>query len=377
MIELVTEYLGFDAELAGLEPEIGVVGQLQQGAIEVSERDDAFRFTAGGKTDVVGKAGLSSRFGPLADGDTIVAQASFRLPEGQAADSLILMDFESANASVGANPGLRIYLRDGQLRVDRSKIGEADSWNGEYHEPIGASDWFDLRIELTQGDATTGAISVELNGVKVLAERGATMLTEETAAAHGIDLVGGELDRFQIGLTANSNEETARVLARDVGYEVRGADGAPAFTQHYDPGAMAAAADRTVKRFVLDAAPTAADETFHSDSAADVLNGTAGDDVLYGYDGDDVLTGGDGDDTLSGGAGADLFVFAAGWGRDTIADFTPGVDRVALELGATAIAALQIDDTDDGVMLHDGGTNAILFDGLAAAELAPNDFVLL
>jgi len=53
---------------------------------------------------------------------------------------------------------------------------------------------------------------------------------------------------------------------------------------------------------------------------ADALDGGAGTDTLTGGDGDDVLAGGSGDDALDGGAGSDTYVFAAGFGADTVTD---------------------------------------------------------
>jgi trimeric autotransporter adhesin len=53
-------------------------------------------------------------------------------------------------------------------------------------------------------------------------------------------------------------------------------------------------------------------------TGADSLAGDDGNDRLFGGTGADVLNGGAGDDSLVGGAGADRYVFAAGWGSDTI-----------------------------------------------------------
>jgi len=67
-------------------------------------------------------------------------------------------------------------------------------------------------------------------------------------------------------------------------------------------------------------------------SGADKLTGSSGNDNLVGGDGNDTLTGNSGADTLSGGhgndqlkggAGHDMFVFADGFGHDTVADFDP------------------------------------------------------
>lgn len=87
------------------------------------------------------------------------------------------------------------------------------------------------------------------------------------------------------------------------------------------------------------------DDTLSGGSGNDALAGNAGNDRLHGGEGADTLHGGAGEDTLFGGshrdllfggADADLFVWSEavhslhGLNRDTIADFTPGQDRVDL-----------------------------------------------
>ena len=59
-------------------------------------------------------------------------------------------------------------------------------------------------------------------------------------------------------------------------------------------------------------------------SAAINGTGNASANVLIGNSGANVLTGGAGADTLDGGGGNDTFVFAPGFGKDTITDFTAG-----------------------------------------------------
>ncbi|PZR85050.1 MAG: hypothetical protein DI537_31610 [Stutzerimonas stutzeri] len=71
-------------------------------------------------------------------------------------------------------------------------------------------------------------------------------------------------------------------------------------------------------------------------SGDDVLLGGLGNDMLSGGSGDDRLDGGAGDDALTGGSGEDAFVFASGFGRDTIADFALGED--ALEFASAVFA---------------------------------------
>jgi len=65
-------------------------------------------------------------------------------------------------------------------------------------------------------------------------------------------------------------------------------------------------------------------------SARDYLVGNAVGNVLSGGGGDDVLDGLGGDDTLIGGSGADEFRFTTLGGKDKIADFESGVDKINL-----------------------------------------------
>lgn len=74
----------------------------------------------------------------------------------------------------------------------------------------------------------------------------------------------------------------------------------------------------------LSIAPTAGNDTFLGDWRPNVLMGVAGNDVLDGQGGNDRLIGGAGNDVLKGGVGNDTFVFAAGFGKDSIQDFAPG-----------------------------------------------------
>lgn len=52
----------------------------------------------------------------------------------------------------------------------------------------------------------------------------------------------------------------------------------------------------------------------------DILYGDSGNDILNGDDGSDTLDGGSGSDTLKGGAGSDTYIFAEGYGHDTVID---------------------------------------------------------
>lgn len=65
-------------------------------------------------------------------------------------------------------------------------------------------------------------------------------------------------------------------------------------------------------------------------SGNDELYGEDGDDTLYGNDGNDILDGGVGNDTLCGGNGTDTYIFAKGYGNDTINEW--GSDHSIVKL---------------------------------------------
>jgi Ca2+-binding RTX toxin-like protein len=72
-----------------------------------------------------------------------------------------------------------------------------------------------------------------------------------------------------------------------------------------------------------------------------VITGGAGADTLDGGAGDDRLVGGAGNDSMNGGVGNDSFVFAAGFGRDTITGFDadPAGGQDLLDISAFGITA--------------------------------------
>ena len=100
-------------------------------------------------------------------------------------------------------------------------------------------------------------------------------------------------------------------------------------------------ADKTLD---AEAMKTATMEIYGSDTGAtltgwhgnDTIHGGAGNDKIYGGYGKDTIIGGKGDDYLAGGINtADTYVFAAGHGKDTVADGSTRVgvftDRLVFE----------------------------------------------
>jgi serralysin len=125
---------------------------------------------------------------------------------------------------------------------------------------------------------------------------------------------------------------------------------------------------------------SAFNDTLTGDGNANIVNGLAGNDVLTGNGGNDTLMGAAGNDTLYGNAGSDSFVFDAGFGRDTIADFTAtGASHDMINFSTsmfTSYAAVRSHMAQVGpdvVITHDG-SNAITRKGVKLASLSAADF---
>lgn len=105
---------------------------------------------------------------------------------------------------------------------------------------------------------------------------------------------------------------------------------------------------------------------------ANKLFGWAGNDLLDGGLGNDILNGGLGDDTLTGNAGADTFVFAPGYGKDTVSDFQHGVDKLVLV--GTKASAVTISHTATSTVVSIGA-DTITLSGDAQFALSDISFL--
>jgi Ca2+-binding RTX toxin-like protein len=116
------------------------------------------------------------------------------------------------------------------------------------------------------------------------------------------------------------------------------------------------------------------------------LAGGAGNDTLNGGDGSDTLIGGAGNDSMNGGTGNDIFVFAAGFGNDTITGFDAnannGQDLLNISgLGITAAtfaASVTITDLGANTLVAIGANSILLLgvDGVSPNNIAQDDFLL-
>ena len=106
----------------------------------------------------------------------------------------------------------------------------------------------------------------------------------------------------------------------------------------------------------------------------DKLLGGSGTDTLLGGQGNDTLTGGAGQDQLIGGAGSDRFIFANGFGNDTVVGFEAfNKEKISLAkvTGITDFVDLVTNHLNDvgGIAQIQVGTNTILLDGVAFSDV--------
>jgi Ca2+-binding RTX toxin-like protein len=115
-------------------------------------------------------------------------------------------------------------------------------------------------------------------------------------------------------------------------------------------------------------------------AADNVITGNAGNNLLTGQGGSDTLTGSAGRDTLSGGDGDDTFVFAAGFGKDTILDFETGSDVLQFTPDVFAdtqqVLAASTQMGSDVVIAYDAFNSVTLTDTLLA-NLQTQDFYFM
>jgi hypothetical protein len=145
----------------------------------------------------VPKAALIARPAKLAPGAALRVAFDMMVPEGAPLNSVHLVDIECASCGEDHNPGIRLYLRQGRLRIDRAKIGERHAWANNDAPQLRHGRWHRVELAISIG-FESGSAEVRLDGETVLAARGATIGRPEGGASPGAD-------RVQIGLTASSN----------------------------------------------------------------------------------------------------------------------------------------------------------------------------
>ncbi len=146
----------------------------------------------------VPKAALIARPAKLAPGTRVRIEFDLMVPPASPLNSIHLVDLECAGCGEAGNPGIRLYLRHGRLRVDRAKIGHRHAWTNDRAPQLRHGRWHRVALDVAAGFGDRGAVAARLDGATVLQARGDTIVRPQGGHAAGAD-------RVQIGLTASSN----------------------------------------------------------------------------------------------------------------------------------------------------------------------------
>jgi hypothetical protein len=175
-------------------------------------RGQALLASAGPKRgDTVAKADLVARIPLMPAGTQLSIAFDFRAPSATPLDSLQLVDVECATCGEAGNPGIRLYLRRGRLRVDRAKIGIRHAWTRDDAPMLRSDRWHRIVWQLRLDAGNRGTTRVLLDGQEVLVAQGATLG----------DLPRIGADRVQIGITASSNPIPASAWFDNISITIR------------------------------------------------------------------------------------------------------------------------------------------------------------
>lgn len=156
--------------------------------------------------ETVAKAALVARIAAAGNGSVIRVSFDMMVPHGRPGNSLQLVDLECADCGWSHNPGVRLYLRHGRLRIDRSKIDVARAWMNDAGPQMRHGQWHHVDYEMHVSAGEDGWARAFLDGHEVVGGKGRTMI------AQGMEWI----DRVQVGLTANSNPEPAELWIDNV-----------------------------------------------------------------------------------------------------------------------------------------------------------------
>jgi hypothetical protein len=126
-------------------------------------------------------------------------------------------------------------------------------------------------------------------------------------------------------------------------------------------------------------AGTVVGDAIHGNAGNDALNGLGGDDALFGDAGNDFLNGSTGNDGLTGGTGADTFFYAAGYGGDTIFDFSHAegdkidISSIAAVHSLSQVLAISGQSGADTI-INFGGDDFLTLRNVDRSSLVAGDF---
>jgi Ca2+-binding RTX toxin-like protein len=333
-------------------PRINLVGtagnDVQIGNIATNDRLDGFD----GNDRLNGNGGLDELFG--GKGDDVLVAGNDATATFFAADTLSGGD--GNDRLTGGNSASNLFGDAGNDRINGGTGfaslfgGDGEDWlqGGAAVVPTIVSGFTGGRIFGGNGNDTllTGAIATTMQG-----EAGDDRYIVNHTGAVITEAVGGGNDRVvttvNLDLTSAGEIEVIKV-AGTAGLTVKG---------------------------------SATDNRITGGAGADMLAGGAGADALLGDAGADRLSGGTGADRLTGGAGSDVFVFATGFGRDVVTDYTDGQDKIDLTMldAVTTydqLAATQMHQVGQHVEIDGGNGDILVLRNVTLAMLDASDFLL-
>ncbi len=292
------------------------------------------------------------------------------------------------NGTITGGNGTAILFGDGDntLILGENSVIDGVSDGGRGTNTLEYLDWTSsVKVDLGRGRAS-GADGV-LNFQNVSGSDGADTLTG-SASANVLSGNDGD-DRITGGAgdTLNGGADDDVLTISGTPAAIDGGTGTDTLIVGGD-ASFAAGSVTGVERIVVGDGVTADFSlledglTISSRSAAGggvTIIGSDGADRISARLGNDLLNGGAGDDTLIGGSGDDTFAFdGAGFGRDTVARFADGLDRI--EIGS-ALAAdfgdLTIVDQGSRTVIDFGNGDMIVLRGIDASSLDAGDFLFV
>jgi hypothetical protein len=162
----------------------------------------------------ISKASIERKGYNFVEGDTVFMQASFYFEPGADLNEIYLMDIECEQCYSQA-PGPRLKVSNGFLSIDRGKIGFAGSFK-ENNLSIPTGEWFQIIWQMILGKNSKGITKVYLNGQRVMDTTGTNIPDRAIFSAEGVTLTAEKLDRFEVGITANSSSKPALLYVDNV-----------------------------------------------------------------------------------------------------------------------------------------------------------------
>jgi uncharacterized repeat protein (TIGR03803 family) len=356
VFELVNSGAGYSLEV--LHAFSGPDGASPKGALILDGQGDLIGTTAGGGANNAGTVfEISLGIAPAAD--TTPPPAPVGLADAAIQGGYVNQAGDTAAQVLTgtAEGGALVTVYD-----NGSALGTAtaDATTGAWSFQLGVlgDGLHDLTAAATDAAGNTGPSSDAL-AFRVDATPPVPVVGEVTDAGKGLSTVSGACEAGSTVTLFDGGQQ--------VGVTTAGADGTWSVTLKLTGGQV-----HQFTGTAVDLAGNAGASTgvaLWANPPNKALAGGAGDDVLLGQKGD----------SLTGGGGHDRFVFDAGFGKETVTDFTCGADQIGFSHilfgSAAAVMAHAQGSGGDTVIAFDGGDSVTLH-GVPSSALQASDIFI-